>query len=134
MQHRDKRQTKKLTDSKLIFISLHSISIRVEFFRFPEEKSSLFENIFQVSFVHIPYSPPFRIVFHSSFLCLSVICWLRVCSREWIFNLLISLCFFYSSMLCFLLLISLVSYPNNFIYFQGHCGFNMWYLLLSTLL
>ena len=33
--------------------------------------------------------------------------------------------------LCFLFLISLVSYQNNLIYFQGHCGFNIWYLLLS---
>ena len=34
-------------------------------------------------------------------------------------------------MLSFLLLISLVSYPNNFIYSQRHCGFNIWSLLLS---
>ena len=34
-------------------------------------------------------------------------------------------------MLCFLFLISLVSYQNNFIYFQGHYGFNIWSLLLS---
>ena len=39
--------------------------------------------------------------------------------------------FFYSSMLCFLLLIYLVSYQNNFIYFQEHCGFNIWSLLFS---
>ena len=34
-------------------------------------------------------------------------------------------------MFCFLLFISLVSYQNNLIYFQGHCGFNIWSLLLS---
>ena len=33
--------------------------------------------------------------------------------------------------MCFLFLISLVSYQNNLIYFQGHCGFNIWYLLIS---
>ena len=44
---------------------------------------------------------------------------------------MIPLFVFKSLMLCFLLLISLVSYPNNFIYSQGHCGFNIWSLLLS---
>ena len=39
--------------------------------------------------------------------------------------------FFYNSMLCFLSLIYLVSYQNNFIYFQEHCCFNIWSLLFS---
>ena len=39
--------------------------------------------------------------------------------------------FFSSFMLCFLFLISLVSYQNNFIYFKVHCGFKIWSLLLS---
>ena len=39
--------------------------------------------------------------------------------------------FFYSSMLCFLLLISLLFYQNNFIFFEVHCGFTIWFLLLS---
>ena len=34
-------------------------------------------------------------------------------------------------MLCFLFLVSLVSYQNNLFSFEGHCGFNIWYLLLS---
>ena len=34
-------------------------------------------------------------------------------------------------MLCFLFFISLVSYQKNFIYFQVHCGFKIWSLLLS---
>ena len=34
-------------------------------------------------------------------------------------------------MLCFLFLISLVYYQKNFIYFQVHCGFKIWTLLLS---
>ena len=39
---------------------------------------------------------------------------------------------FFRALCCgFLLLISLVSYQNNFIYFQGHCGFNIWFLLFS---
>ena len=63
-------------------------------FRFPKEKRSLLENTCQISFLDIHYSPSLRIVIHSSLLCLSVICWLHVCSREWIFNLLISLFFF----------------------------------------
>ena len=100
-------------------------------FRFLEEKRSLWGNTCQVSFLRIPYSPPFRIVLRSFLLCLSVICWPHVCSRELIFNPLISLFFFKSLILCFLFLISLVSYQNNLIYFQGHCGFNIWYLLIS---
>ena len=34
-------------------------------------------------------------------------------------------------MLCFLFLISLVSYQKKFIYFQVHCGFKVWSLLFS---
>ena len=106
-------------------------------FRFLEEKRSLWGNTCQVSFLRIPYSPPFRIVLRSFLLCLSVICWPHVCSRELIFNLLISLFFFKSLILCFLFLISLVSYQNNLIYFQGHCGlifnpFSFLYLALSV--
>ena len=100
-------------------------------FKFLEVKRSLWGNTCQVSFLRIPYSPPFCIVLYYSLLCLNVICWPLVCSRELIFNPLIPLFVFKSLMLCFLLLISLVSYPNNFIYSQGHCGFNIWSLLLS---
>ena len=99
-------------------------------FKLLEEKRSLWENTCQVSFIRIPYSPPFGIVVHSSLLCLSVICWPHVCCRELIFNPMISLSLFKSLILCFLFLISLVSYQNNFIYFQGHC-FNIWSLFLS---
>ena len=100
-------------------------------FKFLEVKRSLWGNTCQVSFLRIPYSPPFCIVLHYSLLCLSVICWPLVCSRELIFNPLIPLFVFKSLMLCFLLVIYLVSYPNNFIYSQENCGVNIWYLLLS---
>ena len=62
-------------------------------FKCPKEKRSLFGYPCQVSFLCIPYSPPFRIVLHYSLLYLSVICWPHVCSRELIFNYLISLFF-----------------------------------------
>ena len=100
-------------------------------FKFLEVKRSLWGNTCQVSFLRIPYSPPFRIVLHSSLLCLSVICWPHVCIRELIFNRLISLFFFKSLMLCFLFLISLVLYQNNLIFFQGHCVLHIWFLHLS---
>ena len=100
-------------------------------FKFLKVKRSLWGNTCQVSFRRIPYSHPLCIVLNYSLLCLSVICWPFVCNRELIFNPLIPLFVFKSLMLCFLFLISLVSYQNNLIYFQGHCGFNIWYLLLS---
>ena len=96
-------------------------------------KRSLLGISYWISFLRIPYSLKFCIVLHSFLLCLSVICWSHVCSRELIFNPLISLFVFKSLMLCSLLVIYLVSYPNNFIYFQGYCGFNIWYLFLSLL-
>ena len=100
-------------------------------FKFLEVKRSLRGNTCPVTFLCITYSPPFCSVFHYSLLCLSVICWPLVCSRELIVNPLIPLFVFKILMLCFLLLISLVSYPNNFIYSQGHCGFIIWSLLIS---
>ena len=114
-----------------VLFSLPCIKHKGRIFKFPEEKRSLSRNTCQVSFLRIPYSRPFRIILHSSLLYLSVICWSHVCSRELIFNPLISLFVFKSLMLCSLLVIYLVSYPNNFIYFQGHCGFNIWSFLLS---
>ena len=98
---------------------------------FPYEKRSLLGNTCHVSFLCIPYSPSLGIVVHSSLLCLSVICWPYVCSRQLIFNTLISLFLFKSLMLCFLFLISLISYQNNLIYFQGHCSFHIWSVYLS---
>ena len=74
-----------------LLVSLPSISARVEFFRFPREKRSLVRNTSVVSFLCIPYSPPFRTVLHSSLLSLGVISLLHVCIIEIIFNHLIYL-------------------------------------------
>ena len=100
-------------------------------FKFLEVKRSLWGNTCQVSFLRIPYSPPFCIVLNYSLLCLSFICWPIVCSTELIFNPLIPLFVFKSLMLCFLFLVSLVSYRKNLIYFQRHCGFHIWSVHLS---
>ena len=99
-------------------------------FKFLEVKRSLWGNTCQVSFLRIPYSPPFHMVLHSSLLCLSVICLPHVCSRELIFNPLISLFFFLSLTLCFLFLISLVSYLYNLIFFQRYCMLRVNFLIL----
>ena len=63
----------------------------MKIFKFSREKRSLVGNTSLVSFLHIPYSPPFQTVLHSSLLALGVISLLHVCIIELIFNRLIYL-------------------------------------------
>ena len=74
-----------------ILLSLPSLNVRVEFFRFPEDKRRFVGDSSVVCLFRIPYYPPFRTVLHSSVLFLGFVCWLQICIRELILNPLIYL-------------------------------------------
>ena len=74
-----------------LLLSLPSINVSLEFFRFPWDKREFVGDTSVVCLFHIPYYPPFRTVLHSSVLSLGVICWLQICIRELILNPLIYL-------------------------------------------
>ena len=69
-----------------LLLSLPSLNVRVEFFRFPEDKRRFVGDTCAVCLFRIPYYPPFRTVLHSFVLSLGVVCWLQICIRELIFN------------------------------------------------
>ena len=74
-----------------LLLSLPSLNVRVEFFRFPRDKRRFVGDSSVVCLFRIPYYPPFRTVLHSSVLSLGVVCWLQICIRELILNPLIFL-------------------------------------------
>ena len=74
-----------------LLLSLPSINVSVEFFRFPWDKRRFVGDTFVVCLFRIPYYPPFCTVLHSSVLSLGVVCWLQICIRELILNHLIYL-------------------------------------------
>ena len=74
-----------------LLLSLPSLNVRVEFFRFPGDKRRFVGDTSVVCLFRIPYYPPFCTVLHSSVLSLGVVCWLQICIRELIFNTLIFL-------------------------------------------
>ena len=77
-----------------LLLSLPSINVSVEFFRFPGDKRRFVGDTSVVCLFRIPYCPPFRTVLHSSVLSLGVVCWLQICIRELILNPLIYLLVF----------------------------------------
>ena len=76
-----------------LLLSLSSINVRVEFFRFPGDKRRFVGDTPVVCLFRLPYDRPFRTVLHSSILSLGVVCWLQICIRELILNPLIYLFF-----------------------------------------
>ena len=77
-----------------LLLSLPSINVSVEFFRFPWDNWRFVGDTSVVCLFCIPYYPPFRTVLHSSVLSLGVVCWLQLCIKELILNLLIYLLVF----------------------------------------
>ena len=77
-----------------LLLSLPSLNVRVEFFRFPEDKRRFVGDTSVVCLFRIPYYPPFRTVLHSSVLSLGVVCCVQICIRELICNPLVYLLVF----------------------------------------
>ena len=74
-----------------LLLSLPSINVSLEFFRFPWDKRRFVGDTSVLCLFRIPYYPPFPTVLHSSLLSLGVVCWLQICIRELILNTLIYL-------------------------------------------
>ena len=74
-----------------LLLSLPSINVSVEFFRFPWDKRRFVRDSSVVCLFRIRYYPPFRTVLHSTVLSLGVVCWLQICIRELVLNPLIYL-------------------------------------------
>ena len=74
-----------------LLLSLPSLNVRVEFFRFPGDYRRFVGDTSVVCLFRIPYYPLFCTVLHSSVLSLGVVCWLQICIRELFLNPLIYL-------------------------------------------